>query len=622
MRDLETDYLVVGAGASGMAFVDTLIASSDADVVMVDRRHRPGGHWLDAYPFVRLHMPSANYGVPSRRLGDDRIDDSGLNAGFYERATAAEVCSYFTDVLERVFVPSGHVRFFPMCDYRGADAEGHHVVSLLSGAETTIKVRRRLVDATYVESTIPSRHTPAFTVDDGVRLIPPNDLVDLAAVPAGFTIIGCGKTAMDTCNWLLDSGLDPDRIQWIRPRDPWLFNRAYMQPLELVGAYVQLQARWVEAAAVAEDGVDFARRLESDDVLLRIDRAIEPTAFRGATISAHEIGALRSIENVVQAGKVLGIGTGGVRLQDANIPTDGDRLYVDCTAAGVRATVPRPVFEPGRITIQYVTIGIVPWGSATVGAVEALRDDDADKNRLCPPLVFTGNIADTLDIAYAGMTGLFARRLSPTSLPGTTAVASTPPGGLWRAQMIRRSQPRSWRWAALLGPPWRTWPGRAACRAPPCPNPAYWYGWSRRRRSTRHGKLHSIGTEGRSSWIGMPTRSGARRRVPTSLDPATYFATAGGVQRAQVNGLYGIFGARGLTRGVTTPRRAPDAAPPCPALAGTSVRSGCGRTSAPGPTGTGPGGHRSCPSRTPTVRGPVASVAERRKPTPESPRRC
>ena len=39
---IETDYLVVGAGALGMGFVDTLIQHSDADVVMVDRRHRPG----------------------------------------------------------------------------------------------------------------------------------------------------------------------------------------------------------------------------------------------------------------------------------------------------------------------------------------------------------------------------------------------------------------------------------------------------------------------------------------------------------------------------------------------------------------------------------------------------
>src|SRR2546429_9011265 len=63
---------------------------------------------------------------------------------------------------------------------------------------------------------------------------------------------GAGKTSMDTCNWLLDQGVDPDRIRWIRPRDGWVFDRAIMQPLELVGAYMQLQARWVQAAAEAE----------------------------------------------------------------------------------------------------------------------------------------------------------------------------------------------------------------------------------------------------------------------------------------------------------------------------------------------------------------------------------
>jgi glycine/D-amino acid oxidase-like deaminating enzyme len=63
MRTIETDYLVVGAGATGMAFTDALIAESDARVVMVDRRHQPGGHWNDGYPFLRLHTPSAIYGV-------------------------------------------------------------------------------------------------------------------------------------------------------------------------------------------------------------------------------------------------------------------------------------------------------------------------------------------------------------------------------------------------------------------------------------------------------------------------------------------------------------------------------------------------------------------------------
>ena len=86
---IETDYLVVGAGASGLAFVDALIHRADVDVVMIDRRDRPGGHWLSAYPFVRLHQPSVTYGVDSRELGTGRIDTSGPNAGASLACTGA-----------------------------------------------------------------------------------------------------------------------------------------------------------------------------------------------------------------------------------------------------------------------------------------------------------------------------------------------------------------------------------------------------------------------------------------------------------------------------------------------------------------------------------------------------
>ena len=412
VREIETDYLIVGAGASGMAFADSLIAESDAEVVIVDRRHRPGGHWLDAYPFVRLHQPSAYYGVNSRRLGHDRIDESGINAGFYERATAPEICDYFNRVLED-HVASGRVRFMALTDYRDEDGDGHHVVSLLTGAETTVRVRRRFVDATYTESSIPSRHTPSFVVDEGVRLVPPNDLVDLQDTPSGFTIIGAGKTAMDTCNWLLDEGVDHGRIRWIRPRDGWLLNRAFFQPLAEVGSYMQLQARWVEAAANATTASEFVHHMEANDVLVRIDRDREPEVFRGPTISIAELDALRQIGDVVRLGRVLRVGRDKVTLADGTIASDPGQVYVDCTAAGVPPTQPRPIFEPGRITVQLVTIGIAPYGAATIGAVEAMRDDDHDMNRLCPVVVFTGLASDLLHVAYQGMTGLAARGAEP-----------------------------------------------------------------------------------------------------------------------------------------------------------------------------------------------------------------
>ena len=43
---LEADYLVVGSGAMGMAFVDTLRTEQpDSTVILIDKHGQPGGHW-------------------------------------------------------------------------------------------------------------------------------------------------------------------------------------------------------------------------------------------------------------------------------------------------------------------------------------------------------------------------------------------------------------------------------------------------------------------------------------------------------------------------------------------------------------------------------------------------
>src|SRR4051812_41129385 len=108
-RELEADYLIIGAGAVGMAFADSLLSDSDATMVMVDRLDRPGGHWNHAYPFVRLQQPAAMYGVNSRPLGSGAFYESGLNAGLAELASGQEVLSHFDLVLQQRLLPSGRV---------------------------------------------------------------------------------------------------------------------------------------------------------------------------------------------------------------------------------------------------------------------------------------------------------------------------------------------------------------------------------------------------------------------------------------------------------------------------------------------------------------------------------
>ena len=103
--ELEVDYLIIGAGAMGLAFADTVVAESDKTVAIVDMHHRPGGHWNDAYPFVTLHQPSAYYGVPSRELSKNKKDTEGLNKGLYDLATGPEIMAYFDAVMRETLLP-------------------------------------------------------------------------------------------------------------------------------------------------------------------------------------------------------------------------------------------------------------------------------------------------------------------------------------------------------------------------------------------------------------------------------------------------------------------------------------------------------------------------------------
>jgi hypothetical protein len=229
-QPIETDYLVIGAGATAMAFVDTLLSETDFHVVMVDRHHRPGGHWNDAYPFVGLHQPAAFYGVNSRELGTWTKDETGLNTGMYELASGAEVLSHFDQVMRQRFLPSGRVQWFPMSDYSAGVGGTHHFKSLMNGDERQVVARRKLVNATHARTEVPSTHPPKYTVAADVNSIPLNRLPDIQRPHACYTLVGSGKTGMDACLWLLQNGVAPSHIRWIMPRDAWLLDRANTQP--------------------------------------------------------------------------------------------------------------------------------------------------------------------------------------------------------------------------------------------------------------------------------------------------------------------------------------------------------------------------------------------------------
>lgn len=394
-----TDYLVVGAGATGLAFADSLVVEDpEVELTLVDRRPGPGGHWLDAYPFVRLHIPSAFYGVNSIQLGADRIDESGENAGFYERATGAEVCEYFAEAASRL-TDTGRVRVLTEHEHLGSGDNGERVRDLSTGAIYDFDVRRKLVDARYLEASVPATHPGTFDVASGANVVPINDLPTAAESAAQFAVLGSGKTAVDACTWLLDSGVAPDRIRWVRPRDMWFHHRRHFQPLELVGENMEGISLDAEAGANATDIDDLFGRLEDAGRLSRIDPTVRATMYRGTMLSPGELDAVRQIEDVVRLGHVQRIELDRIVLERGETDTSADVLHVDCTAYGLRGAPATPIFQEDRIVIQQARQNSPTFNAALVAFVEAHRDDDAERNPLCPPNPFPSSTDD-----WPGMT--------------------------------------------------------------------------------------------------------------------------------------------------------------------------------------------------------------------------
>jgi hypothetical protein len=394
---LETDYLVVGAGALGMAFVDALLDHGDADVVMVERRHRPGGHWLDSYSFVQLHQPSSYYGVASTPLGQQRIESEGEGMEFLERASGAEICGYYDDIMRHRFLASGRVRFFPMCDYEG---DGRFR-SRVTDRTTRVDVRRGVVDATYMASRVPATDPAPFEIGDGARCVPVGELAGLERPADGYTIVGGGKTALDAICWLLDRGTDPDDITWIRPQDSWVLNRAFFQP----GRAQTFAAVVLQLEAMVEcDTVDAVyEQLERDQVMLRTDPNVTPTMCKGGTVSVRELEQIRRVTDIVRLGRVVRIDPDEIVLERGTIPTSPARLHVHCASSGLSDNPPRPIFGDDAITLQLVTRLGLTLSGALQGYLETTDRSTDEKNALCPPTAMPHTPFDYLRVILDGI---------------------------------------------------------------------------------------------------------------------------------------------------------------------------------------------------------------------------
>lgn len=434
VRRLDTDYLVVGAGAMGMAFTDALIDNADVHVTLVDRRHGPAGHWQDAYPFVQLHQASLFYGVASTALGTGELQLSGPETGLQTRARRAEIQAYYDDILERRFVGTGRVTFLSGCEFESGGSTTV-AVSHVTGERIEVGVRRRIVDATYLAPTIPATSPPPFRVADGVRVVPVGALASIVDTPSAYVIVGSGKTATDAIVWLLVNGLDPDRITWIRPREPWMLDRSRIQPDPAIA--FGTAADTMAAADGAESLDDLFLRLEDAGVVLRIDPDRVPTMAKTPTLGRWELDLLRTVENVVRLGHLQSVGPGELVLDGGVVPLPSGALVVHCAASGLNNPPMVPIWGRDAVRLQTIRVGFPCFCAALAGYVEATRDDDRERNRLCPPNLYGNSLREWAEMQWRGTRAAASFGSEPDIAQWANACALNPA----RSDEAQRAEP-------------------------------------------------------------------------------------------------------------------------------------------------------------------------------------
>ncbi|MEV0708046.1 potassium transporter [Nocardia aurea] len=193
------DLCIVGAGITGInaLFVASRYMSPSQKVILLDRRDRSGGMWVDTYDYVRLHQPHGLFTAGNIRwtLGRDR---SYL-------ATKDEVLAHFDHCLE---VAKQRVRVDP---YFGWALESHHetggIVRLhctSSDGRLMVVEAKRLIKAGGF-GVVPN--DPLQISSSRVVSVSP-DCCDMRgdrmrSSDTPVWIVGGGKTAMDTAHALI-----------------------------------------------------------------------------------------------------------------------------------------------------------------------------------------------------------------------------------------------------------------------------------------------------------------------------------------------------------------------------------------------------------------------------------
>jgi hypothetical protein len=106
---------------------------------------------------------------------------------------------------------------------------------------------------------------------------------------------------------------------------------------------------------------------------------------KAPTLGEWELDLLRTIEDVVRLGHIREVTPSEIVLEHGVVPLEAGSLIVHCAASGLQYPPMIPIWGDDRIRLQTIRAGFPCFNAGLAGFVEATRDDDRERNRLCPP---------------------------------------------------------------------------------------------------------------------------------------------------------------------------------------------------------------------------------------------
>jgi len=317
-KKISCDYLVVGSGAVSIAYIDTLLTElPSVKIVLIDQKAAPGGHWNDAYGFVKLHAASMLYGVASRQLEGNwlKLIMTKFMLPWTHRATKLEILDYFQTIVDEK-VAAGQLEYYPSSQYDFSSSSSKtHKFSTSGDADKTgtdityeVGVRIKFVNGVLGMNEVPSRAPLRFPVDEGVRVMTSDDIYNRHLEDKSFgknkqrhyIILGAGKTGMDAIIYLQrNMGVKESQISWVIPNDVWMLLRDKGQGTP-----------WSWARALLENDCDrdkAALALEEQGKFVRLSKDFQPTKLKFPVIGSDELTYLRKVSKFIRLGRVTGI---------------------------------------------------------------------------------------------------------------------------------------------------------------------------------------------------------------------------------------------------------------------------------------------------------------------------